>query len=166
MDARISRDTGSAERPPLCGLRDCSTSQRIRVAVAAFWMQLALGAVYGWSVFLNPLIEQFSARKTAVNLTFTITLAVLGVTAALGGSLERRIGPRATATIAGVLYGGGVILSGFAPNLGALYLSYGVLGGVGLGLGYIVPLAVLIKCSPTSEASSPVWRSPASGWAP
>ena len=111
-------------------------------------MQLAFGAVYGWSVFLNPLREQFGASKTEANLTFTITLAVLGITAGFGGSLQRRIGPRATATIAGLLYGCGVILSGFAPNLGTLYLSYGVFGGVGLGFGYIVPLAVLIAWFP------------------
>ena len=121
---------------------------RIGIAAAAFCMQLALGAVYGWSVFLNPLREQFAADKTEMNLTFTITLAVLGVTAGFGGSLQRRIGPRATATVAGILYGCGLILSGFAPNLVALYLSYGVLGGIGLGLGYIVPLAVLIKWFP------------------
>jgi OFA family oxalate/formate antiporter-like MFS transporter len=107
-------------------------------------MQLVFGAVYGWSVFLNPLREQFGASKPEANLTFTITLAVLGLTAGFGGSLQRRIGPRATATIAGLLYGCGVILSGCAPSLGALYLSYGVLGGIGLGFGYIVPLAVLI----------------------
>jgi hypothetical protein len=63
------------------------------------------GAVYGWSVFLNPLREQFGATKPEANLTFTITLAVLGLTAGFGGSLQRRIGPRATATIAGLLYG-------------------------------------------------------------
>ena len=121
---------------------------RIGIAAAAFCMQLALGAVYGWSVFLNPLREQFGAGKPEMTLTFTITLAVLGVTAGFGGSLQRRIGPRATATIAGVLYGCGLILSGFAPNLLSLYLFYGVLGGIGLGLGYIVPLAVLIKWFP------------------
>lgn len=89
-------------------------------------MQLALGAVYGWSVFLNPLREQFAAGKPEMSLTFTITLAVLGLTAGFGGGLQRRIGPRATATIAGVLYGCGVFLSGFAPNLAVLYLCYGV----------------------------------------
>ncbi len=127
---------------------DRSTSQRIRVAAAGFFMQLALGVVYGWSVFLNPLREQFGASRPEANLTFTITLAVLGITAGFGGGLQRRIGPRATATIAGVLYGCGVILSGFAPNLGTLYVFYGVLGGIGLGLGYIVPLAVLIEWFP------------------
>jgi OFA family oxalate/formate antiporter-like MFS transporter len=121
---------------------------RIGIAAAAFCMQLALGAVYGWSVFLNPLREQFAVGKPEMNLTFTITLAVLGVTAGFGGGLQRRIGPRATATLAGLLYGCGLVLSGFAPNLTALYLTYGVLGGVGLGLGYIVPLAVLIKWFP------------------
>lgn len=125
-----------------------SASPRIAIAAAAFCMQLALGAVYGWSVFLNPLREQFAAGKPETTLTFTITLAVLGVTAGFGGNLQRRIGPRATATIAGVLYGCGVMLSGFAPNLASLYLLYGVLGGIGLGLGYIVPLAVLIKWFP------------------
>jgi len=123
-------------------------SQRARIAAAAFCMQLALGAVYGWSVFLNPLQEAFGAGKPAVNLTFTITLAVLGLTAAFGGSLQRGIGPRATAILAGVFYGGGIMLSGLAPNLAALYVAYGVLGGIGLGLGYIVPLAVLLKWFP------------------
>jgi OFA family oxalate/formate antiporter-like MFS transporter len=125
-----------------------AASPRIGIAAAAFCMQLALGAVYGWSVFLNPLREQFGAGKPEMNLTFTITLAVLGITAGFGGGLQRRIGPRATATIAGILYGCGLVLSGFAPNLATLYLFYGVLGGIGLGLGYIVPLAVLIKWFP------------------
>src|ERR1700724_769741 len=111
-----------------------SSTGRARIAAAGFCVQLALGAVYGWSVFLTPLQEQFSASKVATNLTFTITLAVLGVTAGFGGALQRRIGPRAPATIAGLLYGTGVLLSGLAPNLALLYLTYGLLGGVGLGL--------------------------------
>jgi OFA family oxalate/formate antiporter-like MFS transporter len=123
-------------------------SPRVLIAAAAFCMQLALGAVYGWSVFLNPLREQFAAGKPETNLTFTITLAVLGITAGFGGGLQQRIGPRATATIAGILYGFGLVLSGLAPNLMAIYLFYGVLGGVGLGLGYIVPITVLIKWFP------------------
>ena len=75
---------------------------RVRIAAAGTCMQLALGAVYGWSVFLIPLEEQFGATRSEVNLTFTITLAVLGIIAGFGGILQRRIGPRAAATIAGV----------------------------------------------------------------
>jgi MFS transporter, OFA family, oxalate/formate antiporter len=131
-----------------CGLHCWSISRRTKIAAAAFCMQLALGAVYGWSVFLNPLREQFGASKPEANLTFTITLAVLGIIAGFGGSLQRRIGPSLTATIAGVLYGCGLILSGFASSLSTIYLCYGVLSGIGLGLGYIVPLAVLIGWFP------------------
>jgi MFS family permease len=103
-----------------------SGSQRIAIACAAFCMQLALGAVYGWSVFLNPLREHFGASKVEVGLTFTITLAVLGITAGFGGSLQRRIGPRATASVAGLLYGSGVLLSGLAPNLCLISLFNGL----------------------------------------
>jgi OFA family oxalate/formate antiporter-like MFS transporter len=135
---------------PSIMIRSCvrRIPQRVRIAAAAFFMQLALGAVYGWSVFLAPLRAHFDASKTEVTLTFTTTLAVLGVTAGFGGSLQRRIGPRATATLAGILYGSGVFLSGLAPSLIGLYLAHGVLGGIGLGLGYIVPLAVLVGWSP------------------
>jgi MFS transporter, OFA family, oxalate/formate antiporter len=126
----------------------CSNTVRVKVAAAGFGMQLALGAVYGWSVLLTPLQQHFGASKVATNLTFTITLAVLGITAGFGGALLRHAGPRATATLAGLLYGAGVLLSGFAPSLTVLYLTYGLLGGIGLGLGYIVPLAALIAWFP------------------
>src|SRR3954447_15213828 len=106
-----------------------SAIPRSAIAAAAFCMQLALGAVYAWSVFLNPLREHFAASKVEVSLTFTITLAILGVTAGFGGTLQRRIGPRATASLAGLLYGSGVLLSGIAPNLPTVYLAHGLLGG-------------------------------------
>ncbi len=118
------------------------------IAAAAFCMQLALGSVYAWSVLLDPLAELHGASRPAVGLTFTVTLAVVGITAGFGGSLHNRHGPRAVATAAGLLYGSGVLLSGFAPGVPALYLTYGILGGVGLGLGYIVPLAMLIRWFP------------------
>jgi MFS transporter, OFA family, oxalate/formate antiporter len=101
---------------------------RVRIAAAGFFIQLALGAVYAWSIFLNPLQEQFGASKATTNLTFTITLAVLGITAGLGGGLQQRIGPRATATLAAFLYGSGVLLSGLAPNVIILYLTQGIMG--------------------------------------
>jgi MFS transporter, OFA family, oxalate/formate antiporter len=125
-----------------------ASRDRSIIAAAGFAIQLALGSVYGWSVFLNPLRDRYGASKAEVGLTFTITLVVLGITAGFGGLLHRRFGPRAVATVAGLLYGAGVLLSGWAPNLPTLYLTYGVLGGIGLGLGYIVPLAVLIRWFP------------------
>src|SRR5579872_2986485 len=119
------------------------------IAIAAFFMQLALGAVYAWSVFLTPVITLYHTTKPAANLTFTLALVALGITAGFGGYLNSRFGPRAIATAGGICYGLGIILAAFtAPNLYLLYLTYGILGGIGLGLGYIVALAMLIKWFP------------------
>jgi len=119
------------------------------IAIAAFLMQLALGSVYAWSVFLNPVIALYHVNRLQANLTFSIVLLALGVTAGFGGYLNNRFGPRVIATAGGILYGLGVLLAAFAaPNLLLLYLSFGVLGGIGVGLGYIVALAMLIKWFP------------------
>jgi OFA family oxalate/formate antiporter-like MFS transporter len=112
-------------------------------------MQLALGAVYAWSVFLTPVIKAYNVDRFSANITFSMALLALGVTAGFGGSLNNRFGPRVIATVAGIVYGAGIILAGFAaPNLFVLYLTYGIIGGIGLGLGYIVALAMLIKWFP------------------
>jgi len=112
-------------------------------------MQLALGAVYAWSVFLPFVIKLYSTTRVSANLTFTLALVALGIAAGFGGYLNSRFGPRVIATAGGILYGLGIILAGFvAPNLFLLYLTYGIIGGIGLGLGYIVALAMLIKWFP------------------
>ncbi|HEX8035279.1 MAG TPA: MFS transporter, partial [Ktedonobacterales bacterium] len=109
------------------------------IVVAAVVMQLSLGAVYAWSVFVTPLRNAHNWTATQVTLTFTIAIAVLGIGAAIGGFWMDHVGPRYVATVAGVCYGVGVLLAGFSDgNLLILYLSYGVLGGLGMGLGYIV----------------------------
>lgn len=119
------------------------------IAIAAFCMQLALGAVYAWSVFLNPVISEYKVPRAQANFTFSVALLALGVTAGFGGYLNNRFGPRAIASVAGLIYGAGIILAGFsAPNLFVLYLTYGIIGGIGLGLGYIVALTMLIKWFP------------------
>ncbi len=125
-----------------------AVANRWVIAVAAFFMQLSLGAVYAWSVFLKPVQHLFNVQKPDASLTFTITLVSLSLTAVFGGYLQARFGPRPVAMAGGVLYGLGVFLAGFAPNLIVLYLTYGVIGGIGLGLGYIVPLAMLIPWFP------------------
>jgi OFA family oxalate/formate antiporter-like MFS transporter len=125
-----------------------ASPNRWLIAAAAFCMQLALGSVYGWSVLFDPLAELHGATRGEVGLTFSVTLAVVGITAGFGGLLHNRHGPRAVATAAGLLYGAGTMLSGAATGVGGLYLAHGVLGGVGLGLGYIVPLAMLIRWFP------------------
>jgi MFS transporter, OFA family, oxalate/formate antiporter len=118
------------------------------IAIAGVFLQIALGAVYAWSVFRVPLSKQFGWSISEVTLTFTISIFVLGISAFFGGLWLNRKGPRIVALTGGALYGLGVFLASFSHNLWWLYLSYGVIGGIGLGFAYIVPVAVLVKWFP------------------
>src|SRR5437868_14836769 len=123
-------------------------TDRWSVAIAGVLLQVALGAVYAWSVFRAPLTKQFGWSVSEVTFTFTISIFVLGIAAFFGGLWLNRKGPRIVAVTGGFLYGLGVFLASFSHNLWWLYLSYGFIGGIGLGLGYIVPVAVLVKWFP------------------
>jgi OFA family oxalate/formate antiporter-like MFS transporter len=126
-----------------------AAGNRVIIAIAGVVMQVALGAVYAWSVFRDPLTQQYGASVTAVNFAFSITILTLGFAAFAGGLWMARSGPRLVALTAGVLYGLGVFLASFADNsLTLLYLTYGFIAGAGIGLGYIVPVATLIKWFP------------------
>jgi OFA family oxalate/formate antiporter-like MFS transporter len=124
------------------------TNSRWVIAIAGVFLQIALGAVYAWSVFRVPLSKQFGWSISEVTLTFTISIFVLGFAAFFGGLWLNRTGPRIVALTGGVFYGLGVFLASFSHTLWWLYLSYGVIGGIGLGLAYIVPVAVLVKWFP------------------
>src|ERR1700741_2855541 len=125
------------------------TANRWTIAIAGVFLQMALGAVYAWSVFRVPLSKQFGWSISEVTLSFTISIFVLGYASFFGGQWQARSGPRIVAITGGVLYGLGVFLASFsAHKLWWLYLSYGVIGGIGLGLGYIIPVAVLVKWFP------------------
>jgi OFA family oxalate/formate antiporter-like MFS transporter len=126
-----------------------AAGNRWGIAAAGFLMQMALGAVYAWSVFRVPLSKQFHWSISEVTLTFSICVFVLGIAAFFGGLWLNKKGPRVVALTAGFLYGLGVFLASFSANkLWWLYLSYGFIGGIGLGFGYIVPIAVLVKWFP------------------
>jgi len=119
------------------------------IAVAGVLMQLALGAVYAWSVFRKPLEAAFGWSPSEVTWTFSIAILSVGFAAFLGGLWMTRVGPRVVGVTGGVLYGLGIFLASFsADNLAVLYLTYGVVGGIGLGFGYIVPIATLVKWFP------------------
>jgi OFA family oxalate/formate antiporter-like MFS transporter len=119
------------------------------IAVAGVFMQVALGAVYAWSVFRVPLAKQFGWSISEVTLTFTISIFVLGIAAFFGGLWLNHKGPRIVALTGGFLYGAGVFLASFSDHkLWWLYLTYGVIGGIGVGFSYIVPVAVLVKWFP------------------
>lgn len=122
---------------------------RWMIAAAGVFMQVALGAIYAWSVFRTPLVKQLHASISDVSLTFTIAIFTVGWSAFIGGLWMRSKGPRVVGVTGGVLYGLGVALAGFAGHgLWVLYLCYGVIGGTGIGLAYIVPIATLVKWFP------------------
>jgi OFA family oxalate/formate antiporter-like MFS transporter len=114
------------------------------VAGAAVVVQAGLGSFYSWSVFREPLSERYGANITEVNVAFFLATFVFTIAAFGGGLLMRRVGPRVVGIAGGLLYGLGVFLSSFAgESLLVLYVTYGVIVGIGLGLGYIAPLAAL-----------------------
>lgn len=124
-------------------------TNRWSIAVAGVIIQIALGAVYAWSVFRIPLTKAFGWTISQVTLAFTIAILTLGFASFAGGLWMRRSGPRAVAIAAGIFYGVGIFLASFSGgHLYWLYFSYGLLGGTGLGLGYIVPVATLVKWFP------------------
>ena len=121
------------------------------IAAAAVCMQICLGAVYGWSVFKKPLMGAEHWSETAVQLNFTLAILFLGFGTIIGGLWQDKVGPRKVATVAGVIYGLGYMVSGIAAahhSLNWLYVGYGVLTGIGMGMGYICPVATLVKWFP------------------
>jgi OFA family oxalate/formate antiporter-like MFS transporter len=122
---------------------------RWRIAAAGVAMQVALGAVYAWSVFRKPLSDHFDTSVSRVNLIFSLAILALGFAAYFGGRWMGRVGPRRVGMAAGLLYGAGIILASLSSSsIALLYLTYGVIAGIGIGLGYIVPVATLIKWFP------------------
>jgi OFA family oxalate/formate antiporter-like MFS transporter len=114
-------------------------------------MQVCLGAAYGWSVFVAPLMAATGWTLTEVSLNFTLAIAFLGLGTAIGGLWQDHVGPRQVATVGGVLYGLSYVLAGWfaaRPSLAGLYVSYGMIGGIGMGMGYITPVATIAKWFP------------------
>jgi len=119
---------------------------------AAVAIHLCVGSVYAWSVFNKP-VEALHPHwpRGAAAYTFSIAIALLGLSAAFGGTWLERNGPRKAATVAALLFGGGLLLGGLGVRLGwlwLLYVGYGVIGGAGLGLAYVAPVSALIKWFP------------------
>ncbi|MDN3517560.1 OFA family MFS transporter [Aquisalimonas lutea] len=126
---------------------------------AALAIHLSIGQVYAFSVFNEPLTRIIGVTEsvpedwklTTLGWIFSIAIAVLGVTAALGGRWVERVGPRKTMVTAAAAWGGGFLISAlgvWVHSVWLLYLGYGVFGGIGLGFAYISPVKTLIRWFP------------------
>jgi len=117
-------------------------------------LQLCLGTVYAWSYFQKPLVAGYGWSNTQVAWTFSFAIGFLGVAAAVGGILLPKFGPRKLAVTGSLLYGTGYLLAALALRLHSLpllWLGYGVVGGSGLGLGYVTPVATVAKWFPDKK---------------
>jgi MFS family permease len=140
--------------------RDHSVAQpgysRWLVPPAALAIHLAIGQAYAFSVFVNPLLAYGTANGTAwshkeIGYIFSFAIAILGISAALFGKWLETAGPRKAMFVAATCFGLGFIVAALGIKLRSLpliYLGYGGIGGIGLGLGYISPVSTLIKWFP------------------
>src|SRR3954468_4078710 len=127
------------------------TRNRWMIALAGTVAMACLGTAYSWSIFTQPLIASFGWSNTTTTWTFAIAIFFLGVGAVIGGRWQDRSGPRVVAVTGVVVWGLGNVLAGIGTrHFGALwmYLTYGIVGGLGCGLGYITPVATVTKWFP------------------
>src|SRR5262245_2139996 len=135
------------------------------VPPAALAVHLSIGQVYAFSVFKLPLTKIIGITHSVpvvwtppwLAWIFSLAICFLGLSAAVFGRWVERVGPRKTMAVAGVCFGGGLLVSALGVTwhqLWLVYLGYGVLGGCGLGIGYITPVSALISWFPDRRGMS------------
>ena len=149
----VVQENHSAVRPVFNTMTSSVVTQRTRwfVAAAAVGMHGSIGAVYAYSVYTKPLMAALGWRYEQVTLAFSLAIVCLGLSAAFLGRVIEQRGPRQAGMFAALCYGGGLMLAGLAVSLRSpvlFYLGYGVVGGLGLGVGYLTPVATLIRWFP------------------
>jgi MFS transporter, OFA family, oxalate/formate antiporter len=131
------KDSASPSQPP-----------RWPALVGGGLLNVALGTYYAWSVYVPALEKDFGWARTQTSLVATIDMVMLASSFLLAGVLQNRIGPRAVATIGGLLFSTGLFLASYTQSLTWLYLTWGVMVGIGLGFGYLAPITVGSKWFP------------------
>ncbi len=121
------------------------------VVVGAMMIQLALGAIYAWSAFTGPL-EGIGFSSTETQAIFSAGLAAFAIFTIIGGRLQKKYSPRNISLLGGVLLGVGYLMGGFAgTNFPLKLLGIGIVGGVGIGLSYVIPISVGVKWFPDKK---------------
>lgn len=131
-----------------------NSGKRWFIAVMATLVHLCLGTVYAWSFFQKTVSETFGWSNSETAWAFSLAIFMLGVTASWGGQNLQKFGSRKLALIGAFLYAFGYIISYFAlqnESLWLLYFGYGIVGGIGLGLAYVTPVATVSKWFPDKQ---------------
>ncbi|MDD5718295.1 MAG: OFA family MFS transporter [Candidatus Krumholzibacteria bacterium] len=131
-----------------------SQGNRWLIAIMGTVLQMVLGTVYAWSFFQKPIVTQFGWTNVQAMWIFSLAICTLGLAAAWGGMNLPKHGPKKLATLGVILYGAGYVIGALAMSMKSLpifYLGYGVVGGIGLGLGYVTPVATAAKWFPDKK---------------
>ena len=118
---------------------------------AALAIHLCIGQAYATSVYKNGLVKNFDTGNTQIGIVFSIAIVMLGLSAAVRGTWVERVGPRKSMFTAACFWAAGFLVGALGiatKQLWLLYLGYGFIGGIGLGIGYISPVSTLIKWFP------------------
>lgn len=121
---------------------------RWRILVAMFVINLCVGSAYAWSVFQRPLISLFKWSTSDTSLAFSISLFIIPFAMIIGGKLQPTRGPKFLMFVGGIIFSFGIITAGFTNSLSVLYLTYGVLGGFGIGFIYGTGISNAVKWFP------------------
>ncbi len=124
-------------------------ASRWLVVLGALIIQICLGAIYSWSVFVNPLKEVFLYTTTQTQIIFSLALATFALIMIFAGRLQDKKGPRMVATLGGIVLGTGYLLASFTGgSFPLIALTVGIIGGAGIGLAYVCPIAACVKWFP------------------
>jgi MFS transporter, OFA family, oxalate/formate antiporter len=126
-------------------------NNRWAVALSGALFMMTLGTIYSWSLFAQPLLACFGWSNATVTWAFALAIFALGMGALLGGRWQDKVGPRRVALTGVLLWSLGNLLAGLGTaHFGAawLYLTYGLIGGFGVGMGYVIPVAVVTTWFP------------------
>ncbi len=127
------------------------TAPRGVILASCAGLQMCLGTVYAWSYFQKMLVEQFGWTYTETAWAFSITIFSLGMSAAWAGIKLPQLGPRKLALAGSLMFSGGYLIGSFALEMDIqmlFYVGYGVIGGAGIGFGYVTPVATAAKWFP------------------
>ncbi len=128
-----------------------SSGNRWGILIAGIGVMLCLGTVYSWSIFTRPLLAAFGWSNADVTWAFAVAIFCFGIGTVIGGRWQDRSGPRIVTVTGVILWGIGLLLAGLGTvALGKwwLYLCYGLIGGIGGGMAYVTPVAVITKWFP------------------
>ena len=121
------------------------------IALAAIGLHISIGSVYAWSVLTRPIMADMGFTLSQTTWTFSLAILMLGLSAGFLGSFAEKIGPKKSGLLAMLFWVTGLLGTAYAlsiHNLTLLYLFFGIIGGIGLGIGYITPVSTLVKYFP------------------